>query len=76
MKKKEKTVCQIIRFRGKIEAFFVSIDEFDTSTNYTHTPLRPCHMEMVYKEMFLGKHFSNMVYGPWKLSESSEVTFI
>ena len=31
MKKKEKTVCQIIRFRGKIEAFFVSIDEFDTS---------------------------------------------
>ena len=31
MKKKEKTVCQIIRFRGKIEAFFVSIDEFATS---------------------------------------------
>ena len=31
MKKKGKTVCQIIRFRGKIEAFFVSIDEFDTS---------------------------------------------
>ena len=34
MKKKEKTVCQIIRFRGKIEAFFVSIDEFDTSIHY------------------------------------------
>ena len=31
MKKKEKTVCQIIRFRGKIEAFFVSIDEFAIS---------------------------------------------
>ena len=28
MKKKEKTVCQIIRFRGKIKTFFVSIDEF------------------------------------------------
>ena len=34
MKKKEKTVCQIIRFRGKIEAFFVSIDEFATSSEY------------------------------------------
>ena len=34
MKKKEKTVCQIIRFRGKIEAFFVSIDEFAISTIY------------------------------------------
>ena len=32
MKKKEKTVCQIIRFRGKIEAFLVSIDEFAIST--------------------------------------------
>ena len=32
MKKKEKTVCQIIRFRGKIETFFVSIDEFASST--------------------------------------------
>ena len=31
MKKKEKTVCQIIRFRGKIEAFLVSIDEFGIS---------------------------------------------
>ena len=28
MKKKEKTVWQIIRFRGKIETFLVSIDEF------------------------------------------------
>ena len=35
MKKKEKTVCQIIRFRGKIEAFFVSIDEFAISKNNT-----------------------------------------
>ena len=34
MKKKEKTVCQIIRFRGKIEAFFVSIDEFAISIYY------------------------------------------
>ena len=34
MKKKEKTVCQIIRFRGKIETFFVSIDEFASSINY------------------------------------------
>ena len=32
MKKKEKTVCQIIRFRGNIEAFLVSIDLFDIST--------------------------------------------
>jgi len=31
MKKKEKTVCQIIRFRGKIEAFLVPIDEFAIS---------------------------------------------
>ena len=36
MKKKGKTVCQIIRFRGKIEAFFVSIDEFNTSTKYQY----------------------------------------
>ena len=35
MKKKEKTVCQIIRFRGKIEAFLVSIDEFAISIRYT-----------------------------------------
>ena len=28
MKKKEKMVCQIIRFRGNIETFLVSIDEF------------------------------------------------
>ena len=28
MKKKEKTVCQIIRFRGNIDTFLVSIDEF------------------------------------------------
>ena len=34
MKKKEKTVCQIIRFRGKIEAFLVSIDEFAISSIY------------------------------------------
>ena len=39
MKKKGKTVCQIIRFRGKIEAFFVSIDEFDTSS-INVTPLQ------------------------------------
>ena len=37
MKKKEKTVCQIIRFRGKIEAFFVSIDEFAISSNLNFT---------------------------------------
>ena len=30
MKNKEKTVCQIIRFRGKIEAFLVSIEEFSS----------------------------------------------
>ena len=35
MKKKVKTVCQIIRFRGKIEAFLVSIDEFNISKYYT-----------------------------------------
>ena len=32
MKKKEKTVCKIIRFRGKIETFLVSIDGFASST--------------------------------------------
>ena len=44
MKKKGKTVCQIIRFRGKIEAFFGSIDEFDTSRNCTVTFH---HMEII-----------------------------
>ena len=34
MKKKVKTVCQIIRFRGKIEAFLVSIDLFDIPRNF------------------------------------------
>ena len=34
MKKKEKTICQIIIFRGKIEAFLVSIDEFDISNSH------------------------------------------
>ena len=34
MKKKVKTVCQIIRFRGKIEAFLVSIDLFDIPRPY------------------------------------------
>ena len=28
MKKKEKTVCQIIRFRGNIDTFLVSIEKF------------------------------------------------
>ena len=36
MKKKVKTVCQIIRFRGKIEAFLVSIDLFDIPSKYTY----------------------------------------
>ena len=35
MKKKVKTVCQIIRFRGKIEAFLVSIDLFDIPKSAT-----------------------------------------
>ena len=34
MKKKVKTVCQIIRFRGKIEAFLVSIDLFDIPNDF------------------------------------------
>ena len=34
MKKKEKTVCKIIRFQGKIETFFVSIDEFASSNKH------------------------------------------
>ena len=38
MKKKEKTVCQIIRFQGKIEAFFVSIDEFAISSQQAFRP--------------------------------------
>ena len=35
MKKKGKTVCQIIRFRGKIEAFLESIDEFASFSTYS-----------------------------------------
>ena len=38
MNKNEKTFCQIIRFRGKIEAFLVSIDDFCSSTAYTRGP--------------------------------------
>ena len=36
MKKKVKTVCQIIRFRGKIEAFLVLIDLFDIPSMYKY----------------------------------------
>ena len=32
MKKMEKTIHQIIRFRSRIETFFVSIEEFASST--------------------------------------------
>ena len=35
MKKIEKMIHQIIRFRGNIEAFFVSIEEFSRSTNFS-----------------------------------------
>ena len=35
MKKIEKMIHQIIRFRGKIEAFFVSIEEFSSPTKQT-----------------------------------------
>ena len=34
MKKIEKMIHQIIRFRGKIEAFFVSIEEFSSPSFY------------------------------------------
>ena len=34
MKKIEKMIHQIIRFRGNIEAFLVSIEEFSRSTNF------------------------------------------
>ena len=34
MKKIEKMIHQIIRFRGNIEAFLVSIEEFSRSTKY------------------------------------------
>ena len=33
MKKIEKMIHQIIRFRGKIEAFLVSIEEFSSPSN-------------------------------------------
>ena len=33
MKKIEKMIHQIIRFRGKIEAFLVSIEEFSSPNN-------------------------------------------
>ena len=42
MKKKEKTVCQIIRFRGKIEAFLESIDEFASFSTDT------CMLKSIY----------------------------
>ena len=35
MKKIEKMIHQIIRFRGNIEAFLVSIEEFSRSTYFT-----------------------------------------
>ena len=44
MKKKGKTVCQIIRFRGKIEAFLVSIDEFDISNQHGPLPHRVAYI--------------------------------
>ena len=34
MKKMEKTIQQIIRFRSRIETFFVSIDYFASSSSY------------------------------------------
>ena len=49
MKKKEKTVCQIIRFRGKIEAFLVSIDEFATSSYY----VRVSTLELVCQSQYV-----------------------
>ena len=36
MKKIEKMIHQIIRFRGKIEAFLVSIEEFSSPNIYIH----------------------------------------
>ena len=37
MKKKEKTVCQIIRFRGNIDTFLVSIEKFARFTTSAFT---------------------------------------
>ena len=38
MKKIEKMIHQIIRFRGNIEAFLVSIEEFSRSNIYEEGP--------------------------------------
>ena len=48
MKKIEKMIHQIIRFRGNIEAFLVSIEEFSRSTYY---PILSWHFPMVLNAM-------------------------
>ena len=39
MKKKEKTVCQIIRFRGNIDTFLVLIEKFARFNNLAQNNL-------------------------------------
>ena len=53
MKKKVKTVCQIIRFRGKIEAFLVSIDLFDIP-KYPAQPFHPTLTTLQWRVSQLG----------------------
>ena len=48
MKKIEKMIHQIIRFRGKIEAFLVSIEEFSSPNSYprvTYSYLRVTYID-------------------------------
>ena len=45
MKKIEKMIHQIIRFRGNIEAFLVSIEEFSRSNKYPN--LMQCNARLI-----------------------------
>ena len=58
MKKKVKTVCQIIRFRGKIEAFLVSIDLFDIPTKSTSQPQEGINQEFCILHIYIFSIYS------------------
>ena len=69
MKKKVKTVCQIIRFRGKIEAFLVSIDLFDIPIKH---PLYPISWHVLFVLSMLSMFSMLSILYPdttWHISE-------
>ena len=49
MKKIEKMIHQIIRFRGNIEAFLVSIEEFSRSNNVVDIVVQLCNLRQLNK---------------------------